>query len=117
MQLPVFAGEPPQGTHDQAPVSERAQAPELSPLIDYYVAGFELLRGKLETLRARTLERRTGGFQQSPDARLTMLSSLPAPTARDCCRGLMRSVAIYAPQCGMRGPRSPIARPTAVRSA
>jgi LuxR family transcriptional regulator, maltose regulon positive regulatory protein len=47
--------------------SQRAQAPELSPMIDYYVAGFELTRGNLDTARW-TLERGAGRFRQSLDA-------------------------------------------------
>jgi LuxR family transcriptional regulator, maltose regulon positive regulatory protein len=39
--------------------SERAQAPELLPLIDYYVAGFELSMGNVATARW-TLERGAG---------------------------------------------------------
>jgi LuxR family transcriptional regulator, maltose regulon positive regulatory protein len=47
-------------------ISERAQTPELSPLIDYYVAGFELSRGYLD--RARwTLERGAGPLRQRLD--------------------------------------------------
>jgi LuxR family maltose regulon positive regulatory protein len=46
-------------------VSERAQAPELTPLIDYYVAGFELSMGSLDTARRR-LERGAGPLQQLP---------------------------------------------------
>ena len=51
------------GLVTQLTVRERAQAPELSPLIDYYVAGFELLRGNVEAARC-TLER-AGRFHQS----------------------------------------------------
>ncbi|MFL6045854.1 MAG: LuxR C-terminal-related transcriptional regulator [Propionibacteriaceae bacterium] len=43
--------------------SQRARSPELSPLIDYYVAGFELSRGNLSTARW-TLERGAGRFRQ-----------------------------------------------------
>ena len=46
-------------------VSERAQAPELLPLIDYYVAGFELSRGHVDTARS-TLQRGAGRFPESP---------------------------------------------------
>jgi LuxR family transcriptional regulator, maltose regulon positive regulatory protein len=47
-------------------VSERARAPELAPLIDYYVAGFELVRGNVD--RARwTLERGAGRFGAPPN--------------------------------------------------
>ena len=42
---------------------ERAQTPELRPLIDYYLAGFELSRGNLGTARW-TLERGAGRFRQ-----------------------------------------------------
>jgi LuxR family maltose regulon positive regulatory protein len=45
-------------------VSERALAPELLPLIDYYVAGFELSRGHLATARS-TLQRGAGRFPES----------------------------------------------------
>ena len=44
-------------------VSERAQAPELLPLIDYYVAGFELSRGHVDTARS-TLQRGAGRFPE-----------------------------------------------------
>ena len=47
--------------------SERAQTPELPPLIDYYIAGFELSRGNLGTARW-TLERGAGRFRQWLDA-------------------------------------------------
>jgi LuxR family transcriptional regulator, maltose regulon positive regulatory protein len=47
--------------------SERAQTPELPPLIDYYIAGFELSRGNLGTARWR-LERGAGRFRQWLDA-------------------------------------------------
>jgi LuxR family transcriptional regulator, maltose regulon positive regulatory protein len=47
--------------------SERAQTPELPPLIDYYMAGFELSRGNLSTARW-TLERGAGRFRQWLDA-------------------------------------------------
>jgi LuxR family maltose regulon positive regulatory protein len=47
--------------------SERAQTPELPPLIDYYVAGFELSRGSLGSARW-TLERGAGRFRQWLDA-------------------------------------------------
>src|SRR4029450_6501826 len=46
---------------------ERAQTPELPPLIDYYIAGFELSRGNLGTARW-TLERGAGRFRQWLDA-------------------------------------------------
>ncbi|HEY6686552.1 MAG TPA: hypothetical protein VI094_10150, partial [Propionibacteriaceae bacterium] len=48
-------------------ISERASTPELSPLIDYYVAGFELCGGDLDTARWR-LERGAGRFQQWLDS-------------------------------------------------
>jgi LuxR family transcriptional regulator, maltose regulon positive regulatory protein len=48
-------------------ISERARTPELSPLIDYYVAGFELCGGDLDTARWR-LERGAGRFQQWVDS-------------------------------------------------
>ena len=49
--------------------SERAQAPELPLLIDYYVAGFELSSGNISAARW-TLERGAGRFRQwlDPDA-------------------------------------------------
>jgi hypothetical protein len=49
--------------------SERAQAPELPLLIDYYVAGFELSSGNISAARW-TLERAAGRFRQwrDPDA-------------------------------------------------
>ena len=47
--------------------SERAQTPELRPLIDYYLAGFELARGNVGTARW-TLERGAGRFRQWLDA-------------------------------------------------
>jgi ATP/maltotriose-dependent transcriptional regulator MalT len=62
---------------------ERAQAPELSPLIDYYVAGFELLRGNVETAR-RTLER-AGRFHQSHDSDANYVEHL----VRANCTGLL----------------------------
>jgi LuxR family maltose regulon positive regulatory protein len=43
--------------------AERAQAPELQPLIDYHVAGFQLSGGDLDTARW-TLERGAGRFRQ-----------------------------------------------------
>jgi len=46
---------------------ERAQTPELPPLLDYYIAGFELSRGNLATARW-TLERGAGRFRQWLDA-------------------------------------------------
>ena len=66
------------------PISERAQAPELSPLIDYYVAGFELVRGNVDTAR-RTLERRAGRFQQSRHGDANHAEQL----ARANCTGLL----------------------------
>jgi LuxR family maltose regulon positive regulatory protein len=47
--------------------SERAQTPELPPLIDYYMAGFELSRGNLGIARW-TLERGAGRFRHWLDA-------------------------------------------------
>jgi|SRR5215211_1673276 len=47
--------------------SQRAQTAELSPLIDYYVAGFELSRGNLSGARW-TLERGAGRFRQWLDS-------------------------------------------------
>jgi LuxR family maltose regulon positive regulatory protein len=65
-------------------VSERAQAPELSPLIDYYVAGFELLRGNVEAARW-TLERGAGRFPQPGDGEANHAEQL----ARASCTGLL----------------------------
>jgi LuxR family maltose regulon positive regulatory protein len=48
-------------------ISERASTPELSPLIDYYIAGFELCGGDLDTARWR-LERGAGRFRQWLDS-------------------------------------------------
>jgi LuxR family transcriptional regulator, maltose regulon positive regulatory protein len=48
-------------------VFERAQTPELPPLLDYYIAGFELSRGNLGAARW-TLERGAGRFRQWLDA-------------------------------------------------
>ena len=67
----------------QLTVSERAQAPELSPLIDYHVAGFELLRGNVETARW-TLER-AGRFHQSHDSDVNHVEHL----VRANCTGLL----------------------------
>jgi LuxR family transcriptional regulator, maltose regulon positive regulatory protein len=67
----------------QLTVRERAQAPELSPLIDYYVAGFELLRGNVETARW-TLER-AGRFHQSHDSDANHVEHL----IRANCTGLL----------------------------
>jgi hypothetical protein len=47
-------------------ISERASTPELSALIDYYVAGFELCCGNLNTARSN-LERGAGRFRQWVD--------------------------------------------------
>jgi LuxR family transcriptional regulator, maltose regulon positive regulatory protein len=47
-------------------LSERAKAPELSPLIDYHTAGFELLKGNVETARL-TLRRGAGHLPSEPD--------------------------------------------------
>jgi LuxR family transcriptional regulator, maltose regulon positive regulatory protein len=55
--------------------SERALTPELPSLIDYYVAGFELLRGDLATARW-TLERGAGRFRQWRDADATAAEQL-----------------------------------------
>ena len=56
-------------------ISERARTPELSPLIDYYVAGFELCGGDLETARWR-LERGAGRFQQWLDSDASLAEQL-----------------------------------------
>jgi LuxR family transcriptional regulator, maltose regulon positive regulatory protein len=67
----------------QLTVRERAQAPELSPLIDYYEAGFELLRGNVEAARC-TLER-AGRFHQSRDSDANHAEQL----VRANCTGLL----------------------------
>ncbi|HET8914129.1 MAG TPA: LuxR C-terminal-related transcriptional regulator, partial [Propionibacteriaceae bacterium] len=64
-------------------LSERAQAPEISPLIDYYVAGFELLRGNVGAARW-TLER-AGRFHQSRDSETNHAEHL----VRASCTGLL----------------------------
>ena len=62
--------------------SERARTPELLPLIDYYVAGFELLRGNVD--RARwTLERGAGHFGASRSGEANQSEQL----ARAACAG------------------------------
>jgi LuxR family transcriptional regulator, maltose regulon positive regulatory protein len=67
----------------QLSVTERAQAPELSPLIDYYVAGFELLRGNIEA--ARWMLERAGRFHQSRDSDANHVEHL----VRANCTGLL----------------------------
>jgi LuxR family transcriptional regulator, maltose regulon positive regulatory protein len=64
--------------------SERSLAPELPSLIDYYVAGFELLRGNVATARW-TLERGAGRFRQWRDADATPAEQL----VRAACVGLL----------------------------
>jgi ATP/maltotriose-dependent transcriptional regulator MalT len=66
------------------PISQRVQAPELLPLIDYYVAGFELLRGNVDTAR-RTLERKAGRVHQSRYGDANHAEQL----ARANCTGLL----------------------------
>jgi hypothetical protein len=62
--------------------SERARTPELLPLIDYYVAGFELLRGNVD--RARwALERGAGHFGASRNGEANQSEQL----ARAACAG------------------------------
>ena len=62
--------------------SERARTPELSPLIDYYFAGFELLRGNVD--RARwALERGAGHFGASRHGEANQSEQL----ARAACAG------------------------------
>jgi LuxR family transcriptional regulator, maltose regulon positive regulatory protein len=61
---------------------ERAQTPELSPLIDYYVAGFELSGGNLAVARW-TLERGAGRFRQWLDGDTNDAEQL----ARAACAG------------------------------
>ena len=63
-------------------VSELAQAPELLPLIDYYVAGFELSKGNVDTARW-TLERGAGRDNGSPGAHASAAEQL----ARADCAG------------------------------
>ena len=63
-------------------VSERAQAPELLPLIDYYVAGFELSNGNVDTARW-TLERGAGRGNGSPGDHASVAEQL----ARADCAG------------------------------
>jgi LuxR family transcriptional regulator, maltose regulon positive regulatory protein len=62
-------------------VSERAQAPELLPLIDYYMAGFELSMGNVATARS-TLERGAGRNGPSGDQ-----ASVAAQLAHADCAG------------------------------
>jgi LuxR family transcriptional regulator, maltose regulon positive regulatory protein len=64
--------------------SQRALAPELPSLIDYYVAGFELLRGNVALARW-TLERGAGRFRQWRDADATPAEQL----VRAACVGLL----------------------------
>ena len=67
----------------QLTVSERAQAPEITPLIDYYVAEFELLRGNVEAARW-TLER-ANRFHQSRESDANHAEHL----VRAKCTGLL----------------------------
>ena len=63
-------------------VSERAQAPELLPLIDYYVAGFELSQGNVDTARW-TLERGAGRGNGSSGDQVSVAEQL----AQAACAG------------------------------
>jgi LuxR family maltose regulon positive regulatory protein len=76
-------------------VSERARAPELPPLIDYYVAGFELAMGHLESARW-TLERGAGRFGVSPDDDANDAEQL----ARAACAGQLSWIDAF---CGDLG--------------
>ena len=62
--------------------SERAQAPELPPLIDYYVAGFELSNGNVAAARS-TLEQAAACFAGSPNGDLNSAEEL----VRTACAG------------------------------
>jgi LuxR family transcriptional regulator, maltose regulon positive regulatory protein len=63
-------------------LSERVRTPELLPLIDYYFAGFELLRGNVD--RARwALERGAGHFGASRNGEANQSEQL----ARAACAG------------------------------
>ena len=75
--------------------SERSRAPELSPLIDYYVAGFELLRGNVESARW-TLERGAGRVGGSPNGDATDAEQL----ARSACAGQLSWIDAF---CGDLG--------------
>ena len=86
----------------QLTVKQRAQSPEVSPLIDYYVAGFELLRGNVEAARC-TLER-AGRFHQSGDADANHAEQL----VRANCTGLLSWIDAFCGdlRLGMRGATS-----------
>jgi len=75
--------------------SERSQAPELSPLIDYYVAGFELLRGNVDSARW-TLERGAGRVGGSRNGDATDAEQL----ARAACAGQLSWIDAF---CGDLG--------------
>ena len=75
--------------------SERSRAPELSPLIDYYVAGFELLRGNVDDARW-TLERGAGRFGGSRNGDATDAEQL----ARAACAGQLSWIDAF---CGDLG--------------
>ena len=74
---------------------ERSRAPELSPMIDYYVAGFELLRGNVDNARW-TLERGAGRFGGSPNGDATDAEQL----ARAACAGKLSWIDAF---CGDLG--------------
>jgi LuxR family maltose regulon positive regulatory protein len=86
----------------QLTAKQRAQSPELSTLIDYYVAGFELLRGDVETARC-TLER-AGRSHQSRDADANHAEQL----VRANCTGLLAWIDAFCGDLrrGMRGATS-----------
>jgi len=75
--------------------SERSRAPELSPMIDYYVAGFELLRGNVDNARW-TLERGAGRFGGSPNGDASNAEQL----ARAACAGQLSWIDAF---CGDLG--------------
>ena len=75
--------------------SERGRAPELSPLIDYYVAGFELLQGNVDNARW-TLERGAGRFGASANGDATDAEQL----ARAACAGQLSWIDAF---CGDLG--------------
>jgi LuxR family maltose regulon positive regulatory protein len=74
---------------------ERSRAPELSPMIDYYVAGFELLRGNVDNARW-TLERGAGRFGGSLNGDATDAEQL----ARAACAGQLSWIDAF---CGDLG--------------
>jgi LuxR family transcriptional regulator, maltose regulon positive regulatory protein len=82
-------------------VSDRAQAPELLPLIDYYVAGFELSRGNVDAARwtlERGADRRNGsrGDHASLAEQLAHADCAGQLSWIDAFRGDLRSATRYA---------------------